>query len=106
MPGVPEHELLTTQDVIVRYKIHYPSTIARKLIENCLSLKMWILVMFVGISSYLVMQGKMSGDVWATANGTVVPIILGTREIFKIRKIKELNTGEELTNKDILAVDN
>ena len=77
----------------------------QKLLENMLSVKVWILGGNAIISAWLVWKfqtpdtiGTMFSD-WCAFNGGVVTAIIGLREAFKVAKVKNGN-GE---NKDVLV---
>lgn len=62
----------------------------QKFVENCLSIKVWVIFGFMFISLYLVYIGKMTGVDFATSNGSVISIVLSIREGIKIAKIREI----------------
>jgi len=71
-----------------------------KFIENILSVKVWIIFIYMILSLYMVDKGKMSGDTFATSNGSVISIVLALREGFKTQKIKALSNGSGEESKE------
>lgn len=68
------------------------NTLAKqKLIENILSIKVWIIFAILGISTWLVLVGIITGTLWVTANSGTITAIVGLREAFKVTKIKTDN---------------
>lgn len=69
----------------------------QKLIENCLSIKVWVLMGNAVISALLVWKLHTDGNVaemfsdWCAFNGGVVTAIIGMREAFKVAKVKSEN---------------
>lgn len=70
---------------------------ARKLIENLLSVKVWVLLLTLVLSGVLCWFGKMSGGEFAGLNGGVTSTVFALREGFKVTKIKHTD------DKDIMV---
>lgn len=68
-----------------------------KLIENVLSVKVWVLLLTMGLSFILCWSGKMTGAEFAGLNGGVVSTVFALREGFKVSKIKHTD------DKDIMV---
>lgn len=64
-----------------------------KFVENILSVKVWIIFGYMMLSLYMVHQDKMTGEIFATSNGSVISIVLALREGFKTQKIKAIANG-------------
>ena len=77
-----------------------------KFTENILSIKVWIIFVYMLVSSYLVMSGKMSGGNFAASNGSIISIVLAIREVIKVQKIKATvnSTPEQLKEIDKLPL--
>lgn len=67
-----------------------------KFFENILSMKWWIIVFIVLITTMLVMEGLMTGGEFVTINTTLISVVAGMREIFKVAKIKQLDDKKEI----------
>jgi len=65
----------------------------KKFVENILSLKMWVIFTYMFISLYLVTNGKMTGEVFATSVGSIISIVLAIREGLKVRRISAASNG-------------
>jgi len=65
----------------------------KKFTENILSVKVWIIFTYLIISLYLVVNGKMTGEIFATSNGSIISIVLAIREGIKVRKISAASNG-------------
>jgi len=65
----------------------------QKLIENFLSIKVWIIFIYMGLSFVMVKGELMSGEMFATSNGSVISIVIALREAFKTQKIKAIANG-------------
>ena len=63
-----------------------------KLVENLLSVKVWFVLSVLGISTGLILIGKVSGSEWSAINGGVISTICAMREVLKIEKIKNNDT--------------
>jgi hypothetical protein len=77
----------------------------QKLLENMLSVKVWILGGNAVISAWLVWRfqtpetiGSLFSD-WCAFNGGVVTAIIGMREAFKVALVKVNGNGEEREKK-------
>lgn len=64
-----------------------------KFIENILSVKVWIIFVYMILSLYMVHKNQMTGETFATSNGSVISIVLALREGFKTQKIKAIANG-------------
>ncbi len=67
-----------------------------KLIENIISVKVWIIVAFLIVSTKLLMMGLLTGIVWASANGGVISTVFAMREAFKVAKVKSDDDSKDL----------
>ena len=65
-----------------------------KLVENLLSVKVWTIAALLIITTILVWNGKMTGDVFAAVNGGVISTVYALREGFKITKVKALSESD------------
>ncbi|MGD2072724.1 MAG: hypothetical protein PVG65_04470 [Candidatus Thorarchaeota archaeon] len=66
----------------------------RKFIENCLSVKVWIIFGYMVLCYKLVLMGKMTGITFAETNAAVIGVVLAVREGIKIAKIKKSKNSE------------
>jgi hypothetical protein len=64
-----------------------------KFVENVLSVKVWIIFIYMMLSLFMVHKDKMTGEIFATSNGSVISIVLALREGFKTQKIKAIANG-------------
>jgi len=67
----------------------------RKFVENCLSIKLWIIFAYMVLCFKLVLLGKMDGVVFAETNAAVIGVVLAIREGIKIAKIRKSTNGED-----------
>ena len=58
-----------------------------RIIENCLSIKIWALTTIFFYSSYLLIQGHIESGDWCTLNGVCISVVLGMREIYKLGSV-------------------
>ena len=65
----------------------------KKFTENLLSIKVWIIFTYVFSSIYLVVNGFMTGETFATSSGAVISVVLAIREGIKVRKISAASNG-------------
>lgn len=70
--------------------MNFATSAVQKFIENCLSVKIWIIFSYMLASLVLVYMGKMEGVDFATSNGSVISIVLAIREGIKVAKIREI----------------
>lgn len=76
----------------------------QKFVENLLSVKVWVIFVYMLICFNLVLIGKMDGATFAQTNAAVIGIVLGIREGIKVTKIKEnAKNGSSEENKKILV---
>jgi len=60
----------------------------KKLVENLLSVKVWIIAAFLIVSTKLLIMGLLTGVVWGSVNGGVISSVLAVREALKVAKVK------------------
>lgn len=72
----------------------FTSNAKKKLIENLLSVKVWVIVLILITSTILVVFNYLSGDAWATVNAGIVATVIGCREAFKVAKVRETHNKE------------
>lgn len=65
----------------------------KKFVENILSIKVWVIFTYVFISLYLVVNDKMTGEMFATSSGSIISIVLAIREGIKVRRISAASNG-------------
>ena len=70
-----------------------------KLIESILSIKVWIIFTYMWVSSALLLYDKLDGSSWATSNVSVISVVIGLREAFKVSKVKNQKNSD---NKEIM----
>ena len=66
----------------------FKKLVFEKIVENLISVKVWIIFSVLLISSIFLGAGLLEGAVWASVNGGIISTVLGLREAFKVAKIK------------------
>lgn len=79
-------------------ELSFKTKALRKLVENVLSVKVWFVMSVLGVSTGLILIGKMSGNEWSMVNGGVISTICAIREAFKIEKI----ASDSENNSDVM----
>jgi hypothetical protein len=64
-----------------------------KIVEICISVKVWGLVSSMGVSTWLLISGYIAGGEWTTINTGIFATIYGVREAYKITRFN--NTYED-----------
>lgn len=59
-----------------------------KLIENVISVKVWIIAAFLIVSTKLLIMGFLTAVVWGSVNGGIIASVLAVREALKVAKVK------------------
>jgi hypothetical protein len=72
----------------------------QKFVENLLSVKVWIIFVYMIFSFIMVRADMMSGETFATSNGSVISIVVALREAFKTQKIKAMANGADCETKE------
>ncbi len=67
----------------------------RKFVENCLSIKVWVIFAYMAACFVLVVKGLMDGAVFAETNAAVIGVVLAIREGIKIAKIRKSTNGDD-----------
>ncbi len=67
----------------------------RKMFENFVSVKVWVIFALLFVSAVLCYQGKVTSEGFVAVNGTVISIVFGLREGFKVAKVN--NGSDEKT---------
>jgi len=75
----------------------------KKFVENILSIKVWVIFTYIIMALYLVMQDKMTGEMFATSSGSIISIVLAIREGIKVRRISAASNGA--TDKQIKRIE-
>ena len=70
-----------------------------KIITIMLSVKVHIIVSLLAVSTWLLVNGYISGGEWTTVNTTVISIVIGLRETFKMTAINYKRTAKTNTEK-------
>lgn len=70
-----------------------------KIVTIMLSVKVHIMVSLLIISTWLLVNGYISGGEWTTVNTTVISIVVGLRETFKMSAINYKRTAKTNTEK-------
>jgi len=68
----------------------------QKLVENLLSIKVWVLFALLSVSTKLLLLGLMTGTEWCAVNGGAISTICAMREAFKISKVKSEDDTKDL----------
>ena len=77
-------------------KNSFKQDIVVKLVQNLLSVKVWIIFSVLTISTTLVLLKLMDASIWGATNGGIVSTVCAMREIFKIEKIKNIKENTDL----------
>lgn len=68
----------------------YWKAVGNKVVENLTSLKMWIIIGVMIVSTTLLVKGFVNGGDWVTMNTTLIAVLGGMREAYKVAKIKAI----------------
>jgi len=74
----------------------YIISVSKKVLETLISVKVWIIFSILIVSTYLLIKGYISGQVWGTVNTAVISTIAAIREGFKISRAKDTTEIEKL----------
>ena len=66
----------------------YWTRVGKKLIENLLSVKVWIMFSYLTVSTVLLVHGFIDGTMWVASNGGIISTVIACREAFKVAKVK------------------
>ena len=66
----------------------------RKMVENIISVKVWVIFTIILVSSIMVFMGFMSAPIFASMNGGIISTVFAMREVFKVAKIKQVSEEE------------
>jgi len=69
----------------------FKKLVGRKIIENLISVKVWVIFILMFLSASMVYTGLMPAAIWASVNGGVISTVFTMREVFKVAKIKQLS---------------
>ena len=67
-----------------------------KLVENLISVKVWIIFTFLAVSTYLLMAGLLTAVIWGSVNGGIISSVLAVREAMKVAKIKSSDDTKDM----------
>lgn len=67
-----------------------------KLMENILSIKVWVIFTNMAITTLLVWNGKITGDAFAAMNGGIISTVLAIREGVKVVKIHSPDDSKDI----------
>lgn len=62
--------------------------VGRKLVENLLSVKVWVMFSYLAVSTTLLCYGLLTPLIWGSTNGGIISSVLAIREALKVAKIK------------------
>ena len=69
----------------------YWKAVGNKLVENLTSLKMWVIVGVLAVSTKLLIAGFITGGDWTTMNTVLISVLGGMREAYKVAKVKAVS---------------
>jgi len=72
-------------------ELPYRTKVKRKIIETLISVKVLLMVVVFGVSTFLVYLGKIDGTNYTTLNCTVITAVIAMREGFKVFSINGKN---------------
>ncbi len=70
--------------------------VGKKIVENLISVKVWIMFSFLVVSTYLLMTGFLTALIWGSVNGGIISSVLAVREAMKVAKIKSNDSTEDM----------
>jgi len=74
------------------------SEVLCKITENAISVKVSTIFIYMCLSTYLVINGYITGEYWVGGNAGIISTVFALREGFKISKIRELKDDECIKN--------
>jgi len=74
------------------------SNVFCKVIENMISVKVSTIFIYMCLSTYLVINGYITGEYWVGGNAGIISTVFALREGFKVAKIKELKDDDCIKN--------
>jgi len=77
-------------------KENFWTLVLQKLVENLLSVKVWILFSLLAVSTKMLLIGLVTGAEWCAVNGGAISTICAMREAFKISKVKSEDDTRDL----------
>lgn len=76
----------------------YCREVIMKIIDNLLSVKVWVIVGVLSLSAKMVYDGVMTGGEFVTLNCSLTVVAIGMREVFKVNKIRVMSLNGEAKN--------
>lgn len=76
-------------------EITFGRSVFIKIIETIISVKIQVIFTLLIVSTIMLWNDKLSGDVWGTVNAAVISTVFALREGFKVSKV---NSSDDSTN--------
>lgn len=85
----------------IMFSVEYIREVLMKIIDNLLSVKVWVIIGVLSLSAKMVYDGQLTGGEFTTLNTTLTAIAVGMREVFKVNKIRAMATNASKTISDM-----
>ena len=70
--------------------------VSKKIIENLISVKVWIMFSYLAVSTILLVYGFIDGTMWVASNGGIISTVVACREAFKVAKVKSSDDTKDM----------
>ena len=80
------------------FSIEYLRQVAMQAIDNLLSVKVWIIIGILAVTSKMLYDGMLTGDQFVTINVSLTGISVAMREVFKVNKVRAMSLNGESKN--------
>jgi len=73
----------------------YLFAVFTKLVDNLLSVKVWVIIGVLALTAKMVYDQQLSGGEFVTINTSLTSIAIGMREVFKVNRVRALSLNNE-----------
>ena len=77
------------------FSTEYVREVAMKIIDNLLSVKVWIIIGIFALTTKLLIGDHINGGEFVTINVSLTGIAVAMREVFKVNKVRAMSLNGE-----------
>ena len=77
------------------FSTEYVREVAMKIVDNLLSVKVWIIIGIFALTTKLLIGDHINGGEFVTINVSLTGIAVAMREVFKVNKVRAMSLNGE-----------
>lgn len=80
----------------IMFSFEYVREVCMKIVDNLLSVKVWVIIGVLSLSAKMVYDGMITGGDFVGLNTVLITTVVAMREVWKTKKVRALSDNNEI----------